>query len=88
MKFISLRSNIKDAIGAVQRAAGENANLPILRNIIIQAVDQGVSVSATNLEFAITATVSGKVIEGGRVTVPATLLTGLIGNIQSDRLNF
>ena len=88
MKFVSFRSNMKDAIGAVQRAAGENANLPILKNIIIQATDQGVSVAATNLEFAITAIVSGKVIEGGRVTVPAGLIANLIGNLQSDRLNF
>ena len=88
MKFVSIRSNIKDAIGAVQRAASENANLPILKNIIINAGDGGISIAATNLEFAITATISGKIIEDGRVTVPAGLIANLIGNLQSDRLNF
>jgi DNA polymerase-3 subunit beta len=88
MKFVSLRSNIKDAIGAVQRAAGENTNLPILKNVIIQATDQGISIAATNLEFAITAVISGKVIESGKVTVPAGLIANLVGNLQSDRLNF
>jgi DNA polymerase-3 subunit beta len=88
MKFVSIRSNVKDAINAVQRAAGENTNLPILKNLIINAGDGGISVTATNLEFAITATISGKIIEGGRATVPAGLIANLIGNLQSDRLNF
>jgi len=88
MKFVSIRSNIKDAIGAVQRAASENANLPILKNIIINANDGGISVAATNLELAITATISGKIIENGRITVPAALIANLMGGIQSDRLNF
>ncbi len=88
MKFVSIRSNIKDAINAVQRAAGENTNLPILKNIIINVGDRGISITATNLELAITATVSGKVLEEGRVTIPAGLTANLIGNLQSDRLNF
>ena len=88
MKFISIRSNIKDAITAVQRAASENINLPILKNIIITAGDGGISITATNLELAITALISGKVIETGRITIPAGLMATLIGNLQSDRLNF
>ena len=47
---------MKNAIAAVQRAASENVNLPILENIIITAGDKGISVTATNLELAITAT--------------------------------
>ncbi len=88
MKFVSLRSNIKEAVGAVQRAASENANLPILKNILINAGDGGISVTATNLELAVTATISGKVIESGKATVPAGLLANLVLNLQSDRLNF
>ena len=88
MKFVSIRSNIKDAIGAIQHATGENANLPILRNVIINTGDGGISITATNLELAITVTISGKVIENGKVTVPANLLGNLLGNLQSDRLNF
>lgn len=88
MKFVSIRSNMKDVLGSVQRATGENVNLPILRNIIISAGSGRISLAATNLEFAITATVSGKIIEDGRVTVPAGLMVNLIGSLQSDRLNF
>ncbi len=88
MKFIALRSNVKDAISIIEKAVGENANLPILKNILIEAREGVVVFSATNLEIAINHKVAGKVIEEGRVSPPLGLLSSLIGNIRSDRLNF
>jgi len=88
MKFIALRSNIKEAIAAIEKAVGENANLPILKNILIEAKEGGVVFSSTNLEIAVSHKVTGKVIEPGKVAPPLSLVSNLIGNIQSDRLNF
>jgi DNA polymerase-3 subunit beta len=88
MKFIAIRVNIKEALSVVERAAGENLNLPILKNILIETKDGGISFTATNLELAITCYVSGKVIENGKITIPISLFSNLITNIQSDRLNF
>jgi DNA polymerase-3 subunit beta len=87
MKFVVIRSNIKEAIIAVQRATNENGNLPILKNILINTSENGIAVTATNLEIAITSFISGKVIEGGSITVPAQLISNLLNNLQSDRLN-
>jgi DNA polymerase-3 subunit beta len=88
MKFIAIRSNIKDAISVIEKAVGENTNLPILKNILIEAENNSITFSATNLEIAIMHKVAGKVIENGKITVPLSLFSSLIGNIQSDRLNF
>jgi DNA polymerase-3 subunit beta len=88
MKFIAIRSNIKDAVSVIEKAVGENTNLPILKNILIEAENNTITFSATNLEIAITHRVAGKVIEDGKITVPLALFSSLIGNIQSDRLNF
>lgn len=88
MKFIALRSNIKDAISITEKAAGDNLNLPILKNIFIEAHEGGIRFVTTNLEIAITCAISGKVIEGGGITVPIGLFSNLISNIQTDRLNF
>lgn len=60
MKFVVLRSNMKDALGAIQRATGENTNLPILKNVFISVDEKGIFIIATNLEFAITAFVPGR----------------------------
>jgi DNA polymerase III subunit beta len=88
MKFVAIRQNIKDAISIIQRAAGENVNLPILKNTLIEAENNIITFIATNLEIAIKTFVSGKIIEDGKVTVPVSLLANLIGNLQTDRLNF
>lgn len=88
MKFIAIRANIKDAVSVIEKAVGENTNLPILKNILIEAENNTITFTATNLDIAITHRVAGKVIEDGRVTVPLSLFSSLIGNIQSDRLNF
>lgn len=88
MKFIALRSNIKEAISVVERATGENANLPILKNTLIEASGAGITITATNLEVAVTCVISGKVIENGKITTPLSLFSSLISNLQSDRLNF
>jgi DNA polymerase-3 subunit beta len=88
MKFIALRSNIKEAISIIEKAVGENSNLPILKNILIEAKGGSIIFSATNLEIAISHKVMGKIIEEGRVSPPLALFSNLITNIQSDRLNF
>jgi DNA polymerase-3 subunit beta len=88
MKFVAIRSNIKEALSVIERATGENTNLPILKNILIETTNDGITFTATNLELAITCFVSGKVIENGKITIPSSLFSSLITNIQSDRLNF
>ncbi|HVM77318.1 MAG TPA: DNA polymerase III subunit beta [Candidatus Paceibacterota bacterium] len=88
MKFIAIRSNIKDAILVIEKATGENQNLPILKNVLIETDNDGVTFRATNLEIAVSNKVAGKVIENGKITIPLSLLSSLIGTIASDRLNF
>jgi DNA polymerase-3 subunit beta len=88
MKFVSIKSNIKEILSALQRASGENTNLPILKNTFIEAKNNIITLTATNLEIAITARVSGKIIEDGQATIQTSVLANLINNLQSDRINF
>lgn len=87
MKIIIIRSHLRDGLFLVDRAVGENQNLPILKNVLIEAEGGKVVLTATNLEIAVQASVSGKVIEEGRATVPAGIFSGLINNLQGERLN-
>ncbi len=87
MKFVVMRSNLRDAISSVERATGDVQNLPILKNVLIRVGSGEIIIVATNLEIAVTATVSGKIIQDGEITVPLALFSELIANLQSDRLN-
>jgi len=87
MKFIIIRVNLKDGVSITERFVGNNLNLPILKNILIEADNNRIKLTATNLETAINFFVAGKVIEQGKLTVPAGVLLNLISNLTSDRLN-
>jgi DNA polymerase III sliding clamp (beta) subunit (PCNA family) len=49
MKFVAIRQNIKDALSVVQRAAGENVNLPILKNALIEAEDSVIEIGRAHV---------------------------------------
>ena len=87
MKFVAIRSNLKEAITIIQRASSESSNLPILKNTLIKIENNKITLTATNLEIAITAHISGKIIEDGKITIPTSLFSNLISNLQSDRVN-
>lgn len=87
MKLIILRDNLKAGLDVAGRAAGQNLNLPILGNVLISAKGAEVRLTATNLEMAITKTISGKVLEEGNVAVPCQTLSGIVNNSLSERIN-
>ena len=87
MKVIIIRSNLKDALVSVERAAGESQQLPALKNVLIGADRSALSLTATNLEIAVTATIPAKIIEGGKTTVPLGLLSSVVANLQTERVN-
>ena len=87
MKAIVIKGNLKEALGAVERASGENLNLPVLKYARFEATEGKIELTATNLEIAITCFLAGKVIEKGKVNVPIGTFLNLINNLQSERLN-
>ncbi len=87
MKFIVIKTNLKDGLAVTERGTGENLNLPILKNILFETENNRIRLTATDLEIAISYYVSGKVIENGKFTAPVNVIYDLINNIQSERLN-
>ncbi|MDO8557122.1 MAG: DNA polymerase III subunit beta [Candidatus Jorgensenbacteria bacterium] len=86
MKLILLKTNIVEGLFSVERATGINTNLPVLKNILLSAQNNKISITATNLELAITHTIQGKIIENGRAVMPAVLFGSVIKNLNSERI--
>lgn len=87
MELIVIKSNLKEGLSIIQGGVGESLNLPVLRYAILEAEQDKIKLTATNLELSITSMVSGKVIEGGKVGVPVGTLLSLINNIQTERIS-
>ncbi len=89
MKIIILKNNLKVGLEAISRVVGENTNttLPILKNFLIETIDNKIKLSATNLELAITSFIPGKVVEKGGLTIPFNIFNSIINNLQTERIN-
>lgn len=87
MKIIILKNNLKIGLDNVSKAIGSNTNLPIISNVLVKTYENKVKIMATNLEIGITVTVSGKVVEDGSITVPYDVLSSIVNNISSERIN-
>ncbi len=83
MQLQVTQENLNKALGIVARVASARNTLPILANVLIKTVDNRLSISATNLDIAITQHIGAKVIDEGAITVPARLMQDFISSLPS-----
>ena len=83
MQFNCLQDNISKGLANVSRAVAQRAPLPITQNVLIEAEDSKLKITATNLEIAISTWVSADVSESGSLTLPARMLTDFINSLPS-----
>jgi len=86
MKLSVLQENLARSLSIVGHLASRNTSLPILNDVLISADDQGIVLSATNLEIGIRATVRGKVEEPGSLAIPARTFADFIGLAESGKI--
>ena len=81
MKLQVTQENLNRALNAVARVANTRGTLPILANVLIKTANNRLSLSATNLDIAITHYIGAKVSEEGAITVPARLMQDFVGSL-------
>lgn len=81
MKLQVTQENLNRALGSVARVANSRGTLPILSNVLIKTSNNRLSLSATNLDIAITHFIGAKVSEEGSITVPARLMQDFVGSL-------
>ena len=84
MKLQVTQENLSKALSNVAKVAMSNKNpLPILNNVLLRTNENRLSISATNLEIAITEKIGSKVKNDGSITVPARLIQEYITSLPS-----
>lgn len=81
MKLQVTQENLNRALGSVARVASSRGTLPILSNVLIKTSNNRLSLSATNLDIAITHFIGAKVTEEGSITVPARLMQDFVSSL-------
>jgi len=87
MKLSCLQENLSPALGVVGRAVATRTTLPITQNVKISTDQSRLRLAATNLEIAISTWIGAQIEEEGAITVPARLLTELVGSLPAERID-
>lgn len=86
MKFSCITSHLTRAAGIAERFCGKNIALPALSHLLIEAEGSTITVTATNLEHAITWRVPGRVANHGKVCLPAKILSSLLQSFGDEKI--
>ena len=78
MKFKIVRSTFIEGLKSVQNIVAGKGSLPILQNVLIEAIGKDLTLTTTDLDISIRSTVECKVEESGLSTLPVKLLFNAI----------
>jgi DNA polymerase III subunit beta len=87
MKLSCLQENLKRGLAIVGHAVAGKSTLPVLSNILIASDEGRLKLAATNLEVGITCWIGAKIDEEGATTVPAKLLSDVVGGLPNDKIS-
>lgn len=82
MNAICTYENIRGAIKAVEGMVGKELNIPIIQNILIEAKENSLSLSATNLEIGVVQKIPAKTEGEWKIVIAPGLLTGFLNAIR------
>jgi DNA polymerase-3 subunit beta len=77
MKFTITRESLQQGLAAVGASIPTRTTLPVLSNILLEANSEGVQMSGTDLDIAVSLKAPAQVDEGGALTIPAKKLQEL-----------
>lgn len=87
MKFSCTKEKLTNSLSIAERFAGKNITLPILGNVLLNGGENNLKIIATNLEYAVQITLSGKGSRSGEVSIPAKVVTALLQSIHDERID-
>ena len=82
MKFLMSRNELCNLVNSVQNIVAQRTPMPILTNILVDANDSTVTLTATDLTVGIRCSATAKVLEPGATTVPARRFAQLLKELN------
>jgi len=83
MKFTITRERLHDGLAAVAPTVPTKTTLPVLANILVEAGSDGLRLSGTDLDIAVSTLVPADVDAPGAVTLPAKKLVEIVRELPS-----
>ena len=84
MKFKINRDHFSNGLQQVLNVVGSKASMPILSNVLIEAVGETLSVTTTNLDLGISARIKASVENEGAITLPVKRLATIVKELPNS----
>jgi len=89
MKFICRQENLKTGLNLISHLTTKSKdNLPILKNILLQAKTGYLELVSTDLEIVLKTKVRAKIEKQGAITLPGQLFTNYINSLEPENISF
>ncbi len=86
MKVVVSKLDLVSLIGKIQSIIASKPAIPILANVLIEAMDDQLIISATDLSVSMCCFIEAKVIEEGAIALPARRFFQLVREITSPQI--
>jgi len=86
MKFSLPKSKLAACLQSVLQVVPTKSTLPILTNVLIEALEGKLKISATDLDMSITGTVPCTVVKKGSAALPARILFEIVRELPESDL--
>jgi DNA polymerase-3 subunit beta len=86
MKFFCTKEKLERSVRIAEQFTGKQAALPILLDILFEQREATLTISATNLEYAVELIIQGSQRGEGRICVPAKIISSLLQSIKEGKV--
>ncbi len=86
MKFTCNQQILSKALNTVSKAVTIRTTMPILKGILIEAQDNKIKLSASDLDISIEKTIEAVVEEKGSIVIPASLFFNIIRKLPNETI--
>jgi DNA polymerase-3 subunit beta len=87
MKFLIKKEEFLKGLSRVQSVADRRNTMPILSNVLIESVEGGVAITATDLEIGVRGVYAAEVSEPGGVTLSARKLFEIVRELPEEEVS-
>ena len=87
MKLTILQNKLKNGLDVVGKASTKSSTLPILNNVLLEAKENFLELSTTDLEIGIKFWILAKVEKPGSIAVPVHVLSNYINLLNPSSIN-
>jgi DNA polymerase III subunit beta len=88
MKFNASKDKLLEGLAIVQNVVSARTTLPILSNVLLEAIDGEIRLTTTDLDVGIRGSIEAQVERTGATTLPARRLLSIVRELPSSEIYF